>query len=205
VFLKKYIVVAAFLLPSISMAGETAMQDENLLQPIFKFQQQTINLGTGNNITSGEAESLAGSNQLFDRENTAQGQITQYDAVFAYPFGKPGNTVNFDLGVNIRFINAGFRNQDVDQTRRLNMTLPMFHATAFFNIPNSGLSASLGGRYIDYDQYRASDYKAKLSYSWQNGFGLEGGWQHQQFSIDGSDYHTEFEVKGPFLDLKYRF
>ena len=186
------------------MAGENAVEDENLLLPNFQFQHQTINLGGGNSIAN-DSQSFSGSRQLFDRENNSQGQVMQYDAMITYPFGRPNNSVNFDLGVNIRFINAGLKNQDIDHTRRLNMTLPMLHATAFFNLPYNGLTASLGGSHIEYDQYRASDYKAKLSYSWQNGFGLEGGWQHQQFSIDGSDYHTEFEVKGPFLDLKYRF
>ena len=201
-FLKRKIIGLLLLLPATAMAGESDVDTQNLLQPNFQFQHQTINLG--NSSTTGQE--LSGARQLFDRDNSRQGQIKQYDAMITYPFGHPDRAVNFDLGINIRFIDVDFKSQAVEsQAHRFNAAIPMFHATALFNLPYNGLSASLGGSHIEYDQYRAFDYKAKLSYSWQNGFGLEGGWQHQQMSIDGSDYQTEFEVKGPFLDLKYRF
>lgn len=201
-FLKRSLISALFLVPAMAMAGEKSASEQNLLLPTFQFQHQSINLGSS---SARDSQPVAGSRQLFDSANSTQGQVNQYDAMITYPLGQRDRVVNFDLGVNIRFIDAGFKNQDVDKTERLNMALPMLHATALFNLPFKGLTASVGGSHIEYEQYRAYDYKARLNYSWNNGFGLEGGWQHQQFSIDGSDYQTHFETEGPYLDLKYRF
>jgi hypothetical protein len=202
VFLKGSLISALFLLPAMAMAGEIDAPEQNLLLPTFQFQHQSITLGSS---PSREGLPAAGSRQLYDSANSTQGQVNQYDAMITYPFGQRDQAVNFDLGVNIRFIEAGLRNQDLDKTEHLNMALPMLHATALFNLPFKGLTASVGGSHTEYEQYRAYDYKARLNYSWDNGFGLEGGWQHQQFSIDGSDSQTRFETQGPYLDLKYRF
>jgi hypothetical protein len=201
-FLKRSLICALFCLPAMAMAGEIDASEQNLLLPTFQFQQQTINLGSS---PAKDGLPVVGNRQLFDSTNSTQGQVNQYDAMITYPLGQRDHAVNFDLGVNIRFIEAGFKNQDFDKTQRLNMALPMLHATALFNLPFKGLTASVGGSHVEYEQYRAYDYKARLNYSWDNGFGLEGGWQHQQFSIDGNDYRTHFETEGPYLDLKYRF
>jgi hypothetical protein len=34
---------------------------------------------------------------------------------------------------------------------------------------------------------------------------MEGGWQHQELSIDGNQFQADIEKKGLFLDLNYRF
>ncbi len=201
-FLKVKLVFWMICLPAIVLAEGANIPENNLLLPRFQFQHQTINLGAAH---TGSATAGRGQRQLFDRNNALSGQVTQYDATISYPFSRDG-AVDFDLGINIRLINANFKTQSIDQqTRYVNATLPMFYASALFNLPYDGLSASLGGSHFEYDRYRAYDYKAKLSYTWQSGFGLEGGWQHQQLNIDGSDFQTRFEIKGPFLDLKYRF
>lgn len=203
--LKRNLLILTLFVPALGWAGGESVDNSNLLQPYFQFQHQTINLGNGQTPVSDENPRATGIGQLSDRNSSANGQLNQYDATIAYPFSRD-KAVNFDLGINIRFIEADVKSQAIEQqTRHLNATLPMFHATALFNLPYDGLSASLGGSHIQYDQYRAYDYKAKLSYSWQNGFGLEGGWQHQQLNIDSGDIQTDYELKGPFLDLKYRF
>ena len=184
------------------MAGEVGTAQQKVLMPSFQFQQQTINLGSGYDRHGVVSDSHL---QLNDTGNTTQGHVNQYDTTITYPLGQRDNAVNFDLGVNIRFIEGDIKNQDVEKAQNLNMAMPMLHARALFNLPFKGLTATVGGSHIEYDSYRAYDYKAKLNYSWNNGFGLEGGWQHQQFSIDGNDYQTHFETEGPYLDLKYRF
>jgi hypothetical protein len=79
----------------------------------------------------------------------------------------------------------------------------MFYATALFDLPFDGMSASLEGSHLDSAQTRAFDYRAKLQYRWNSGLGLEGGWQHQQYSLDyGQPYPgLEYESKGLYLDL----
>lgn len=201
-FLKAKLVFWMICLPAIALAEGANIPENNLLLPRFQFQHQTINLGTARTESAAAGQ---GQRQLFDHDNALSGQITQYDTTISYPFLRDG-AVNFDLGINIRLINANLRTQSIDQqTRHVSATLPMFYASALFNLPYAGLTVSLGGSHFEYDRYRAYDYKAKLSYTWKNGFGLEGGWQHQQLNIDGSDFQTRFEIKGPFLDLQYRF
>jgi len=205
VLLKRNLLILTLFAPALVWAEGEAVDISNLLQPRFQFQHQTINIGNGHTSIADENVTDAAASHWSDRRPTVSGHLEQFDATIAYPFSR-NKVVNFDLGVNIRFIDADLKTQAIEQqTKRINATLPMFHASALFNLPYDGLSASLGGSHIEYEQYRAFDYKAKLSYSWQNGFGLEGGWQHQQLNIDGSDFQTEYELKGPFLDLKYRF
>lgn len=185
-----------------------------LSQARFHFKHQSFTVGSQQGIRHAQepadkfawpGTSLYGKNVLLDKGNALSGHLEQYDATISYPF-TPREKVNFDLGINIRFIDAALVQSETEQTtRNLNATIPMFYANASFGLPYDGLSASLGASHIEYEQYYAFDYKAKLSYQWQNGFGMEGGWQHQQLSIDGSNFQTQIENQGMFLDFKYRF
>lgn len=190
-------------------AGVQAGQNDevtSLLEPNFKFQHQQLNGGKSfhrDQILRGDF--LTDPNVLLLNKNSPfNGEINQYDATISYPFSAH-NIVSFDLGINLRFIDAQFKNPNLDQAAHINTTLPMFYAQAFFNLPFKGMSASIGGSQLQYNDYVAFDYKAKLSYTWDNGLGLEGGWQHQRFNIDSHDVQADFESKGPFLDLKYHF
>lgn len=191
-------------------AGVHAGQDsdaEGLLQPNFKFQHQLISSGksyTRDELLRSDAASKS-SLLMLDKASAGSGQIDQYDATISYPF-LSHRAISFDLGINLRMVDAEVKGQNLDQaSTHINTTLPMFYASALFNLPLEGMSASVGGSHLQYDEYFAFDYKAKLSYTWQNGFGLEGGWQHQRFNIDSTDVQADFETKGPFLDFKYRF
>ncbi|MEJ2361801.1 MAG: hypothetical protein P8Z75_10290 [Gammaproteobacteria bacterium] len=179
----------------------------SLLEPNFKFQHQHFSGGksyTHDEVLRGDF--LNDPNVLLLGKNSPfNGELSQYDATISYPFAMH-NIVSFDLGINLRFVDAELRNQNLDQaSTHINTTLPMLYAEAFFNLPFKGMSASIGGSHLQYDDYFAFDYKAKLSYTWDNGFGLEGGWQHQRFNIDSPSVQADFESKGPFLDLKYHF
>jgi len=180
----------------------------SLFQPNFKFQHQRLSGGKSfshDEILRGDILDNS-SVMMLDKNSPFSGNINQFDATIFYPFSSLHNVVSFDLGINLRYVDAELKNQALDQTgAHINTTLPMLYATAFFNLPFKGMSASIGGSHLQYDDYFAFDYKAKLSYEWGNGFGLEGGWQHQRFNIDSHDVQADFESKGPFLDLKYRF
>lgn len=201
----RYSLVAVFIcLPFITWAdGHT--DPAGLSQARFNFKHQSFSVGTQlDDHYLADSDSLSGGqNVLLDKGSKLSGSLNQYDATFSYPF-TPRETINFDFGINLRFIDAKLT--ESEQTRHsLNKALPMFYANAEFGLPYDGLSASLGASHIEYNQYYAFDYRAKLSYQWQNGFGMEGGWQHQALSIDGSDLQADIENEGLFLDFKYRF
>lgn len=131
--------------------------------------------------------------------------VQQYDARLFYPVsGIHG--MSLDLGVNIKYLNGVGRSSRDDGVRvmhNFNQAIPMFHATALFDLPFDGLSASLEGSHRDTEQARAFDYKAKLEYKWNRGLGLEGGWRHQQYSLEAEQTATrlDYESRGLFLDL----
>ena len=132
--------------------------------------------------------------------------LRQYDAALSFPMMKPG--MNFDLGLNIRFIdgNAVFSANGRRQRQNFRKAIPMIYAAALFNLPFKGLSAGFVGRHSDSMINPSFDYKARLSYEWVGGLGLEGGWQHQQYANDGLNLLQRKPVtKGLFLDLHLQF
>ena len=198
--------IAVLLISMSALAWSDQAAEKEMTQAQFSFQHQTMSVGSQlqderfrrDEVATGQNRSLFQSDDLF-------GQMNQYDATFSYPFHSHKN-LNVDLGVNLRFIDGDLIQKDLGLSQiHLNTALPMLYANALYSLPNSGLSASIGASHLEYDEYYALDYKAKLSYQWQSGFGMEGGWQHQQFSIDGGDIQADIEQKGPFLDFKYRF
>jgi outer membrane protein len=206
----KFLMTAVCLTALVIAVGVQAAEADDvteLLQPNFQFQHQHLSGGKSfshDELLRGDVLSEPDV-LMFDKNSAFSGEINQYDATISYPFSRH-NVVSFDLGINLRFVDAELKGQNLDQTgTHINTTLPMLYANAFFNLPFKGMSASIGGSHLQYDDYFAFDYKAKLSYTWDNGFGLEGGWQHQRFNIDSPDVQADFETKGPFLDLKYRF
>jgi len=133
-------------------------------------------------------------------------QIEQFDARILYPLsGKSGMQVG--LGLNIRYIQgiSNWSTGGVQQKTRLEDAIPALHAKALFDLPLQGFTAGLEGSHTGFSD-QLFDYRAQLRYQWGNGLGLQGGWQHQQMSLDLSeDTNTTFSSEGPYLDLNWRF
>jgi hypothetical protein len=141
-------------------------------------------------------------------------QIDQLDARILYPLTT--KRMEFGVGLNIRYI-QGTSSGTLDgaqQKIRVDDAIPALHARALFDLPFQGFSAGLEGshtglseQFLDYNsQLQYFDYRAQLRYQWTNGLGLQGGWQHQQMSLDLSDdSNTTFSSEGPYLDLNWRF
>jgi hypothetical protein len=182
------------LLSSVALAkGEPG---DVLLQPKFRFQQQD------------QVQGLLDSATWVDKHNSNGAQLNQYNAALSYPLRSERLSVG--LGINFRFIEGDVKAAaDLDRSytaRTISTAFPMLYATAIFDLPFAGLKASVAGSMMDYEQFRAADYRAKLSYTFNSGIGLQGGWQQQQLNIDGGqEFKAQFENKGPFLDLFYRF
>ncbi len=132
--------------------------------------------------------------------------ISQYDATFFYPFQR--GKLNFDLGLNIKFINgiAETTKLGVTSSQNYNATLPMMYATALYELPWKGLSAGIEGKHMLLNNSSAYDYKAMLSYKNRNGFGLNGGWQYQQLNLNSFQNITATSgTDGPFVDVYFKF
>ena len=146
-----------------------------------------------------------------------------YDALFYYPVHQRGG-LNIDLGINLRFQepnadpyrSLGERHWLHNQGSETNeypandFQLPnktLVHAAALFDLPFEGLSAGVSGSHDGRLGNAEFNYSARLNYQWKNGLGLQGGWQHQQYSLDQTnlDDTSVVEDQRLFLDLKYKF
>ncbi len=173
----------------IALAGGKAYEQDFLWQPAFEFQKQL-----------GNDESAP----LIDRQHSTVARVNQYTATISYPWHN--DSISLGFGVNLRFIEGDIRANVDTNALNINTTLPMLYASAQFDLPYQGLKASLVGSHMDYDQWRAYDYRAKLVYSFDSGIGLQGGWKFQQLNLDGGqDVKGRFENKGPFVDFFWRF
>ncbi len=135
-------------------------------------------------------------------------QYEQYDARILYPVRQSG--LRLDFGLHLRHIEGFARRlgtEDPGHPARtsLNETIPSFYASALFDLPFEGLSAGFEGTRSGFSD-RLLDYRASLQYQWHNGLGLQGGWQHQQFTLDPDlDTGPVFTNYGPYLDINWQF
>lgn len=141
----------------------------------------------------------------FKSLNDTTTQIDQFDTRILYPMTSKGMEVG--VGLNIRYIH-GVSNSlagGVQQKTRVEDAIPALHAKALFDLPFKGFSAGLEGSHTGITE-QLIDYRAQLRYEWNNGLGLQGGWQHEQMSLELSeDANTTFSSQGPYLDLNWRF
>lgn len=141
-----------------------------------------------------EIASSAKSNEL---------EFAQYDATWTYPWET--TNMNIDLGVTLRHL-SGFTNSSETNNGYFQEVLPLVHASAFYSLPLKGLSAGIEGSHLESRSRQVFDYRAKVSYEWREGFGLQGGWQHQQFNLENSlNAGTDYKKNGPFIDFYLNF
>lgn len=202
---KSFLLIGMLLMMSLLMISFRAAADSLVInEPDYSlFPKVRFQLDLDK--TQKEDYDLADPGQLLRNETL----LDQYDATFYYPLGSKG--MSFDLGFNLKYIDgqASFVQEGQRHIRNFSAALPMLSASALFDLPFKGLTAGFEGKHyveLENDNNKGFDYKAKLGYEWDQGFGLQGGWQHQQFSLDNADQTTtDFENKGPFLDFYLRF
>lgn len=131
-------------------------------------------------------------------------EFAQFDATWTYPWET--KSMNIDLGVTLRHL-SGFKNSTENLGNSyFQEVLPLIHASALFSLPLDGLSAGIEGSHLDLSDRQVFDYRAKVSYEWRKGFGLQGGWQHQQFNLENAtDTSTDYKRNGPFIDFYLNF
>jgi len=167
-----------------------AEQSESLLN--FKFNHLS-------NIQNSDQSFL-----LVPSSNSTKLEFAQFDATWTYPWET--KNMNIDLGVTLRHL-SGFKNSTENTGNgRFQEVLPLLHASALYSLPLKGLSAGIEGSRLDTNTRQVFDYRAKVSYEWRKGLGLQGGWQHQQFKLDSTtDTGADYELNGPFVDFYLNF
>lgn len=131
--------------------------------------------------------------------------FAQFDATWAYPWET--KSMNIDLGVTLRHLSGTHNSSGSLGNNYFQTVFPLLHASALFALPLDGLSAGIEGSHLDSSNHKVFDYRAKVSYEWRKGFGLQGGWQHQQFNLENATNigAAGYEKNGPFLDFYLRF
>lgn len=168
-----------------------AQQSEPLLN--FKFNHLT-------NVQHTEA--VFHGNSTFKKDAL---EFSQFDATWTYrAYPSESKKINLDLGVTLRHL-SGFNNSSENTgSSYFQEVLPLVHASALFSLPLNGLSAGIEGSHLDSKDNQIFDYRAKVSYEWRKGFGLQGGWQHQQFNLNKS-FDAGYQKEGPFIDFYLSF
>lgn len=186
-------IVLAVLLFSLPTLPVLAQQSEPLLN--FKFNHLS-NKQNIEELPLFEAPLKSKSDDL---------NFSQLDATWTYPW--ESKNINIDLGFTLRHLSGYTAAFEADGSQQhFQKVLPLFHASALFSLPLEGLSAGIEGSHLDYNNSQVLDYRAKVSYEWRKGFGLQGGWQHQQFNLDDvTGSGAGFEKNGPFLDFYLNF
>lgn len=134
-------------------------------------------------------------------------KLNQTDFIFYYEL--LDNWVNFDFGVNTKYIDASTQVDSTTQTassKDLNYVIPMVYAKAKFDLPFSGLSLESDISYISYDSNTFYDLKGGLSYETSFGLGATVGYRTQKIELDDvSDVYSDIQVKGAYAGLFYHF
>ena len=143
--------------------------------------------------------------QVAQEANSSALNFEQFDATWAYPW--ESTNVNIDLGLTLRHLSGTQNSSNSLGNNYFQKVFPLLHASALFSLPLDGLSAGIEGSHLDLSNHQVFDYRAKVSYEWRKGFGLQGGWQHQQFNLENATNNgaAGYEKNGPFIDFYLNF
>ncbi len=182
----------------------------------FRYREATgisQRLGSQNEILDIKGATRFSTTEL-NSESSRTVNLEQYDATIYYALEDSFQGIfsrhqwlSIDLGVNFKFIERTYgavESQHQASFRTQYGAYPMFSASALFDLPLSGMTASFEGSYFNYKTRELSEYRAKLTYQIDNIFGVSGGWEQQQYQLDSSE-RLRFDKEGPFVDLFYRF
>lgn len=208
-FLMAVALASLFSVPVAFADNSISAWHEDPLRLNVKFERQTSAFSQQEYSSEwmSEFDSLSSASGSRSKYSLDSKMLRQYDATISYPFQR--GKFNFDLGLNIKFINGVTESADelgVVSSQSYNATLPMMYGTALYDLPWKGVSAGIEGKHMVFDSSSAYDYKAMLTYQSRNGFGLNGGWQYKQLHLDAFQNITaNSETDGPFVDVYFKF
>lgn len=123
------------------------------------------------------------------------------------------NWVNLDLGLTVRQFDGKLeitgKTSDGDTetaSEDVDYPVPMLYAKAQFDLPLTGLYASVDGNFIGYGGNTFFDATGKVGYETSIGFGVEAGLRSITLEIDDEeDVEADMEFSGMYLAAHYHF
>ncbi len=118
------------------------------------------------------------------------------------------NWVNLDLGLTGRQFDGYVRVTDGTNTanEELDGTLPMLYGKARFDLPLTGLSASVKINYISASGNTISDTSLIIGYESEIGLGIEGGIRTFNMELEDEDnFNTDMKFDGVFVNATFHF
>ena len=136
--------------------------------------------------------------------------LKMYDITLYYEL--LDNWLNFDAGVNIKYIDGdisvkGFANgRPVNESTDFQVPIPMLYGKARVDIPTTDLSFQLEGNYVSYDDNMLYDMEAGARYTFALGFGLEAGYKLFKIKIDDvDDFSMDTDFSGFYGKVVWDF
>lgn len=156
--------------------------------------------------SSSSTSSVTFDNKVFSGNISSNIQLNQTDFIAYYEL--LDNWVNFDFGINAKYLDASVSVKDVTQSSRkdVDYVIPMLYAKARFDLPFSGLSLETDLSYVSYRESEFYDFKAGLLYETSFGLGGTVGYRSEKLQLDDiSDVNSNIEIKGAYAGLYYHF
>ncbi len=143
--------------------------------------------------------------ETFSGTVTSEGSLDQTD-VLAY-WEVLDNVVSLDLGLNLKFLDISYNvaSTGVSTSDSLDATIPMLYGAVGVS-PVPGLYLGIEGNYVSISGSNLTDLIAKVSYTTDYYFGVEGGYRSQSYKLDDIDgYFGKLDFEGPFLGAYLKF
>ena len=161
----------------------------------------------------------------FNVDTKSDTGLAQYDAVLYYNILDNTMWTTFDLGIDIKYIDAKFdavgtgtpigggtaSPQSVSEGEKL--ILPLGYARLRFDLPfNLGIESDI--KYIKYKSSGVTDFRVKADYLFTDllpfDFGVEVGYRFENIKIDQDDFSSfdvdaDLDIKGIFAGAVVKF
>ncbi|WP_163934983.1 TIGR04219 family outer membrane beta-barrel protein [Paraferrimonas sp. SM1919] len=174
------------------------------LIPNVRIQQSQIQLKGNNTLT----QDIEFGGVVFPVSGNVESNIdfSHTDATIYYEI--LDNWVSVDVGLTARLFQGEASITSMAQQAKLGLdqALPMVYGKVKFELPLSGLYASVRGNGIGYSDKKFMDIEAAVGYETSIGLGLEAG--YRQFELDFMDNDEEgadVKIDGAYLGVFYHF
>ncbi|MBE0498692.1 MAG: TIGR04219 family outer membrane beta-barrel protein [Campylobacterales bacterium] len=141
--------------------------------------------------------------------------LDQFDIIMYYNLLDNTAWMTFDLGLDVKVIQAEFNAVNEASAEQLKETipLPMAYGRLRFEIPGTDIGLEGSAKYTAYKNSKVSDYSVKADYTLVDilpvDVGLEVGYRVMQIDLDGTDFDVDttldIKVKGLFAGAVIRF
>lgn len=118
------------------------------------------------------------------------------------------NWVNLDIGLTVRKFDGQIKLEAEGKSAEedIDYTIPLLYGKVQFDLPFSGLSASVEGNYIGYSGNKFMDAIAKIGYESSLGLGVEAGLRTISLELDDQDdFSASLDLSGPYIAATFHF